>query len=133
MSTYIKGAILGSLALLLLAPQAGAACLPSQSCDVQTQQQRVQDLQRQTDAMRSSVARDEQELQRARSDLRLRQSSTLPLQRHQERERVKDARDNLRDSQRDYWQSQNQLLDSRRSLQRMQQPTIIAPRSYQTR
>ena len=133
MSIYVKGTIAGSLALLLLASQGRAACLPSQSCDVQTQQQRVQEQQRQTDSLRSSVSRNEQELQRARSDLRLRQSSTLPLQRQQERQRVKDARDNLRDSQRDYWQSQNQLLDSRRTLQRMQQPTIIAPRSYQTR
>lgn len=133
MPIYVKGAIAGSVALLLLVSQGKAACLPSQSCDVQTQQQQVQEQQRQTDSLRSSVLRNEQELQRARSDLRLRQSSTLPLQRHQERERVKDARDNLRDSQRDYQKSQNQLLDSRRTLQRIQQPTIIAPRSYQTR
>jgi hypothetical protein len=123
MIAKLRNLVLSVLMLPLFAAAADGACLPSQSCDLQVQQQRTESLQRQTDKLRSTVSRNEQELQRARSDLLLSpRSSTLPLQRLQQRKRINDAQDNLRDSQRDYWQSQNQLLDSRRSLQRLQQP-----------
>lgn len=132
MSIYVKGAILGSVALLLLASQAGAACPTSQSCDLEDQQQRIQDLQRKTDDLRSSVLQNEQELQEASSDLRLRQSAPSALQRLRDRETIKRAQDNLRESQRDYWQSQNELLDSQRTLQLMRQPSINSAGDYQT-
>ncbi|MDY0882885.1 hypothetical protein ACFPL7_07985 [Dongia soli] len=129
MSRYVKGAILGSVTLLLLASQAGAACPTSQKCDLGDQQQRVEDLQRETDALRSSVLLNEEELQQALYDLRVPQSSPTPLQRQRDRETIKRAQDNLRESQRDYWRSQNELLDSQQTLQRMKQPV---PPSYQT-
>lgn len=132
MSMYVKGAILGSVTLLLLASQAWAACPTSQNCDVEDQQQRVEDLQRQTDDLRSSVLKNEQEVERARSDFRLQQSTPSALQRQRTREIIQRAQDNLRESQRDYWQSQNQLFDSQRTLRRLQQPSISAPPSYQT-
>jgi hypothetical protein len=99
---------------------------------VEDQQQRVEDLQRQTDDLRSSVLKNEQEVERARSDFRLQQSTPSPLQRQRNREIIQRAQDNLRESQLDYWQSQNKLLDSQQTLRRLQQPSISAPQSYQT-
>ena len=132
MSMYIKSAILGSITLLLLASEAWAACPISQNCDVEDQQQRVEDLQRQTDDLRSSVLKNEQEVERVRSASLLQQSTPSALQRQRNREIIQRAQDNLRESQRDYWQSQNQLLDSQQTLRRMQQPSVVPPQSYQT-
>lgn len=132
MSMYIKSAILGSITLLLLASEAWAACPTSQNCDVEDQQQRVEDLQRQTDDLRSSVLKNEQEVERVRSASLLQQSTPSALQRQRNREIIQRAQDNLRESQRDYWQSQNQLLDSQQTLRRMQQPSVVPPQSYQT-
>jgi hypothetical protein len=116
----------------LLASQGWAACPTSQNCDLEDQQQRVEDLQRQTDDLRSSVLKNEQEVERARSDFRLQQSVPSPLQRQRNREIIQRAQDNLSESQRSYWQSQNELFDSQRTLQRMQQPSTSAPQIYQT-
>jgi hypothetical protein len=99
---------------------------------VEDQQQRVEDLQRQTDDLRSSVLKNEQEVERVRSASLLQQSTPSALQRQRNREIIQRAQDNLRESQRDYWQSQNQLLDSQQTLRRMQQPSVVPPQSYQT-
>jgi len=101
---------------------ANAICMPSQGCGVtQMQQQSLGAQQRQLDSQRAAVRQNQQDLQRARTKLLQTRtqdprSQANRLQRLEQQKAVRDAHDNVLQSQRDLQQMQSNVNSSRNSL-----------------